>query len=109
MVQALQLENIFQPGQDDKHLFRARVLNTSAGSDNRRMKMAERSKGIIVIELLFASLFVLLGNAAFAEPVQVEGGLLQGTVEHGLRVYRGIPYAAPPVGDLRWRAPAPAP
>ena len=38
-------------------------------------------------------------------PVKVEGGLLQGTLEDGLTVYRGIPFAAPPVADLRWRAP----
>jgi para-nitrobenzyl esterase len=31
--------------------------------------------------------------------------VLQGTVEDGLQVYRGIPYAAAPTGDLRWRPP----
>jgi len=41
-------------------------------------------------------------------PVKVEDGLVQGTSEDGLTVYRGIPFAAPPVGDLRWRAPQPA-
>src|SRR5450631_2066351 len=39
---------------------------------------------------------------------KVEQGLVQGTVENGLTVYRGIPFAAPPLGDLRWRAPQPA-
>jgi para-nitrobenzyl esterase len=48
-------------------------------------------------------------RSAAAETVRVDGGLLRGTVEDGLRVYRGIPYAAPPVGDLRWRLPQPAP
>ena len=43
------------------------------------------------------------------KPVKVESGLLQGTVEDGLAVYRGIPYAAPPVGEFRWRAPRTAP
>src|ERR1017187_3019909 len=41
-------------------------------------------------------------------PIKVEGGSIQGTPEEGLTVYRGVPFAAPPVGDLRWRAPQPA-
>jgi len=41
-------------------------------------------------------------------PIRVEGGMVQGTLENGLTVYRGIPFAAPPVGDLRWRPPQPA-
>jgi para-nitrobenzyl esterase len=44
-----------------------------------------------------------------AASIKVEGGSLQGAAEDGLTVYRGIPFAAPPVGDLRWRAPQPAP
>jgi para-nitrobenzyl esterase len=40
--------------------------------------------------------------------VKVEQGMLRGTKEVGLTVFRGIPFAAPPVGDLRWRAPQPA-
>ena len=46
--------------------------------------------------------------AAFAKPVKVAGGSLEGTVENGLTVYRGIPFAAPPVGELRWKGPQPA-
>lgn len=40
--------------------------------------------------------------------VTVESGELDGDVEDGIRVFEGIPYAAPPVGELRWRAPRPA-
>lgn len=51
------------------------------------------------------------GGLAMAQapaPVRVEGGMVQGASEGGLTVYRGIPFAAPPVGDLRWRGPQPA-
>ena len=42
------------------------------------------------------------------KPIGTETGLVQGVVEKDLTVYKGIPFAAPPVGDLRWRAPQPA-
>ncbi|HJL00411.1 MAG TPA: carboxylesterase family protein [Polyangiaceae bacterium LLY-WYZ-15_(1-7)] len=38
-----------------------------------------------------------------------EGGALVGALEDGVRVWRGIPYAAPPVGELRFRPPRPHP
>ncbi len=48
------------------------------------------------------------GLAQQPAPVMTEYGLVQGVAEDGVTVYRGIPFAAPPVGDLRWRAPQPA-
>lgn len=61
--------------------------------------------------ILFAILFMFTTGICIAQqpaPVKVEQGLLQGISEDGLNVYRGIPFAAPPVGDLRWKAPQPA-
>lgn len=53
--------------------------------------------------------FAQMASAAWKEPIQVEGGLVSGTPAWGwgVRLFRGIPYAAPPVGDLRWRPPQP--
>ena len=55
-----------------------------------------------------AAIFAGCCAAQTLAPLKVEGGLLQGTPEGGLTVYRGIPFAAPPIGDLRWSAPQPA-
>jgi para-nitrobenzyl esterase len=41
-------------------------------------------------------------------PVKVETGQLQGVTADGVISYKGIPFAQPPVGPLRWRAPQPA-
>lgn len=62
----------------------------------------------IILAAMFSTLIAGLGLAQQPAPIKVEGGLIQGTNEDGLTVYRGIPFAAPPVGDLRWRAPQPA-
>ncbi len=39
--------------------------------------------------------------------VDTPNGTLEGREEQGVQVFRGIPYAAPPVGELRFRAPEP--
>jgi len=57
--------------------------------------------------LLFA---MLVSACADKNPVlNIEGGKVQGvkTESENVTVFRGIPYAAPPVGELRWRAPQP--
>lgn len=43
-----------------------------------------------------------------AEIVETQSGRIEGRREGALLEFRGIPYAAPPVGPLRWRAPQPA-
>jgi para-nitrobenzyl esterase len=40
--------------------------------------------------------------------VRIDDGWLRGASEDGVHRFLGIPYAAPPVGELRWRPPAPA-
>ncbi|HEY9196976.1 MAG TPA: carboxylesterase family protein [Mucilaginibacter sp.] len=60
------------------------------------------------INLLLFIVFATLFANAQPSPVKVEQGMVKGIAENGLIVYRGVPFAAPPVGDLRWRAPQPA-
>src|SRR5690606_13213404 len=45
--------------------------------------------------------------SAAIEQVEVTGGIVQGTVNRGVAAFKGVPFAAPPVGDLRWKAPQP--
>ncbi len=57
-----------------------------------------------------AAAFAFLAGSALADPqVKIEQGALSGAVDGGISVFRDIPFAAPPVGDLRWRSPQPAP
>jgi para-nitrobenzyl esterase len=40
--------------------------------------------------------------------IDIKNGKLQGVEEYGMLAFKNIPYAAPPVGELRWRPPRPA-
>jgi para-nitrobenzyl esterase len=48
-----------------------------------------------------------LAGVAMAQRVVTKSGVLSGVREGGLSIYKGVPFAAPPLGDLRWRPPAP--
>jgi para-nitrobenzyl esterase len=45
------------------------------------------------------------GNGAEPVKVRVQSGVLVGAVENGVAVFKGVPYAAPPVNALRWSLP----
>jgi para-nitrobenzyl esterase len=71
-------------------------------------------KGTMIMKrriFLVAILMMFLSGFSVAQQpdaIKTEGGLVQGVCEDGLTIYKGIPFAAPPVGDLRWHAPQPA-
>ncbi len=47
------------------------------------------------------------GSSLLKDPVKISSGLVSGLVADGVRSYKGIPYAAPPLGQLRFRPPQP--
>jgi para-nitrobenzyl esterase len=57
--------------------------------------------------LMSALLSAPLLGAALTQPVPTESGLLAGApgTDKSITVFRGVPFAAPPVGEKRWRAP----
>ncbi len=50
---------------------------------------------------------LLMAAPARADAIRTDAGLVEGVRTDDLTVYRGIPFAAPPVGTLRWREPQP--
>ena len=61
----------------------------------------------IIITFLLFSLISCTENSLINLKLPVTGGLIEGSAEGDLKKYLGIPYAAPPVGDLRWSPPQP--
>ncbi|MEB0249953.1 carboxylesterase family protein, partial [Mucilaginibacter sp. 5B2] len=57
---------------------------------------------------------VLITYCAFSQEafkvIQTTAGKISGTVseDKSVHIFKGIPFATPPVGDLRWKAPQPA-
>ena len=90
------------------------MLNASAGwrSDTRRVFLPAMT---IMLGLAVPGSFAVSSASAQSverpipeDPVSVDGGAVSGKVlESGVRAYFGVPFAAPPVRELRWREPQP--
>lgn len=46
-------------------------------------------------------------SSSIALQVKINDGILEGVNSSGIKIFKGIPFAQPPVGDLRWREPQP--
>ena len=62
-----------------------------------------------IATLLLSSILCLGASAQgnLTTNVTTEAGPIEGYEANGLMIYKGIPFAAPPVGELRWKAPQP--
>jgi carboxylesterase type B/alpha-L-fucosidase len=101
---------------DDKYISGILTIPNTGAYQNWKTitKTIQLDSGIHILKLVIKNAGLNIDKMIFEEylvqqpaPVKVNEGLLQGTYENGLTVYKGIPFAAPPTSDLRWRAPRP--
>lgn len=59
------------------------------------------------ILLSLALLFTTMTASAQNPQVKTSNGILEGLEVSGIKVFKGVPFAEPPVGELRWKAPQP--
>src|SRR5690349_22571444 len=64
----------------------------------------KRKIAVLLVVLAFAA-FTQLAETPSLNIVKTESGDLEGEQQDGLRIFKGVPYAAAPVGGLRWRGP----
>jgi len=69
------------------------------------------ASSVLSIGLAFSCNTQEFETNAILDPIKIDTGYVSGTmigeVGKEVRIYRGIPYAAPPVGELRWKPPQP--
>ncbi len=68
-----------------------------------------RSKALVLPAAMVFAAISVLSNALAGPVIHTDKGDVEGAIKNpGVQSFLGIPFAAPPVGDLRWRAPQPA-
>jgi len=80
-----------------------------ASNRSRRSVRETLLLGLLGLALTPAGWSQVMNRPIGTDPVRLDSGLLAGKqLASGVRAYLGVPYAAPPVRDLRWREPQPA-
>ena len=67
-----------------------------------------RNRGKWLVSLTVVLIIAVRLWAGPAPQLKTDNGVVEGKEHGGVRAFLGIPYAAPPVGELRWKPPAPA-
>jgi para-nitrobenzyl esterase len=66
-------------------------------------------RSFIYVSILTVLCSATVSAQVVTAPIKTDTGLVTGLEDQGVESFKGIPFAAPPVGALRWRAPQPAP
>src|ERR1700736_355101 len=71
--------------------------------------MIRTSNGALKAAAIVLTSIAMAASAAGADRVKTANGILEGTGPQasGIREFKGVPFAEPPVGDLRWSPPHP--
>ena len=79
---------------------------------NERARASSYPRRLLLGSLAGLAMASAIGTTAFTQSspsiVKIDSGELQGEAADGVVSFKGIPFAAPPVGELRWRPPQPA-
>lgn len=67
-----------------------------------RMLLSKLSGGVTALLLVLATSAIASAQSPTAN---TQSGAISGVSENGLAVSKGVPFATPPLGDLRWRPP----